>query len=191
MNSSHDVTTILRLASEGDARSAEELFSVLYRELCEIAGEARYRWNGNETMNTTALVHETYLKLVKQEETDWEGRAHFFATAAKAMRHVLINYAERQTAAKRGGGAPHTPVDAVELVAPEAAEELLELEEALKDLSEAHERSGRVVELRFFGGFSIRETADVLSISPATVERDWAFASAWLRRELSGSAPEE
>jgi RNA polymerase sigma factor (TIGR02999 family) len=188
MDDCKDVTTILRQASDGDPHSVEELFDILYRELHQIAGAARLRWDGNETLNTTALVHETYLKLVKQDEVGWDGRSHFFAVSAKAMRHILINYAERQAAAKRGGGAPHAPADAIELVAPEAAEELLELEEALERLSEVHERSGRVVELRFFGGFSVRETADALSVSPATVERDWVFASAWLRRELGGPA---
>jgi RNA polymerase sigma factor (TIGR02999 family) len=103
------------------------------------------------------------------------------------MRHILINYAERQVAAKRGGGAVHLPVDDVEFVAPEAAEELLALDEALQDLARVHERSSRVVECRFFGGFGVRETADTLAVSAATVERDWAFASAWLRRALGGS----
>jgi RNA polymerase sigma factor (TIGR02999 family) len=186
-----DVTLILRLAGEGDPRAASDLFSILYRELHQVAGAARYRWDGNETLNTTALVHETYLKLVNQRTPDWRGRAHFFATAAKAMRQVLINYAERQMAAKRGGGAPHVPIDAFELVDSDATEDLLDLDLALRELEEVHARSAQVVECRFFAGYSIRQTADSLSVSPATVERDWAFASAWLRRKLSSTPPEE
>jgi RNA polymerase sigma factor (TIGR02999 family) len=153
----------------------------------ELVRRLRGRWGGNETLNTTALAHEAYLTLVKQEETDWESRAHFFMVAARAMRHILINYGERRVAAKRGGGAVHVPLDDADLVAPEAAEELLALDEALDGLARVHERSSRVVECRFFGGFCIRETADTLAVSPATVERDWAFASAWLRRALDGS----
>jgi RNA polymerase sigma factor (TIGR02999 family) len=187
MDASIDVTSILRAVRSGDVRAADELFRLVYGELHQIARGQRRRWGGNETLNTTALVHEAYLKLVKQEEAHWESRGHFFAIAATAMRHILINYAERQVAAKRGGGAVHVPLDEVDLVAPEAAEELLALDEALKGLARVHERSSRVVECRFFGGFCIRETAETLRVSPATVERDWAFASAWLRRALSGA----
>jgi RNA polymerase sigma factor (TIGR02999 family) len=187
MNDPVDVTSVLQAVRGGDARAADALFGVVYGELHQIARGQRLRWTGNDTLNTTALVHEAYLKLVKQEEADWESRAHFFAVAATAMRHILINYAERQVAAKRGGGAVHVPVDDADLVAPEAAEELLALNEALHQLARVHERSSRVVECRFFGGFGVRETAETLSVSPATVERDWAFASAWLRRALSGS----
>jgi RNA polymerase sigma factor (TIGR02999 family) len=162
---------------------------VLYGELHRIAGIQRRRWGGNETINTTALVHEAYLKLVKPDVAAWNDRAHFFAVAAKAMRHILINYAERQVAAKRGGGAVHVPLDEADLVAPEAAEDLLALDAALTALAAVHERSSRVVECRFFGGFDIGETANTLAISAATVSRDWAFASAWLRRELGRPLP--
>jgi RNA polymerase sigma factor (TIGR02999 family) len=126
---------------------------------------------------------------VNPDVAAWNDRAHFFAVAAKAMRHILINYAERQVAAKRGGGAVHVPLDEADLVAPEAAEDLLALDAALTALAAVHERSSRVVECRFFGGFDIEETANTLAISPATVSRDWAFASAWLRRELGRPLP--
>jgi RNA polymerase sigma factor (TIGR02999 family) len=187
MDSAVDVTSVLQAVRSGDPRAADELFSLVYGELHGIARSQRCRWGGNETLNTTALVHEAYLKLVRQEDANWESRAHFFAVAAKAMRHILINYAERQVAAKRGGGAVHVPLDEANLVAPEAAEELLALDEALHGLARVHERSSRVVECRFFGGFDIRETAETLAVSPSTVERDWAFASAWLRRALNGA----
>jgi RNA polymerase sigma factor (TIGR02999 family) len=184
-----DLTGVLRSVRSGDLRAADELFSLVYGELHRIAKGQRAKWGGNETLNTTALVHEAYLKLVNQSAARWEDRAHFFAVAAKAMRHILINYAERHVAAKRGGGAVHLPLSDTDLVAPEAAEDLLSLNTALNALAAVHERSSRVVECRFFGGFGIQETADTLSVSPATVERDWAFASAWLRRELGGALP--
>jgi RNA polymerase sigma factor (TIGR02999 family) len=186
MDSPADVTRMLRAAREGDVRAVDELFRIVYDELYGIAGAQRFRWGGDETLNTTALVHEAYLKLVNQKQADWESRAHFFAVAAKAMRHILINYAKRQLAAKRGGGASHLPLSDAQLVAPEAAEELVDLDEALQELASVHERSSQVVECRFFGGMGVAETADTLAVSKATVERDWAFASAWLRNRLDG-----
>jgi RNA polymerase sigma factor (TIGR02999 family) len=184
-----DLTMVLQAVRDGDHHAADHLFQCVYGELHRIARGQRRRWGGNETMNTTALVHEAYLKLVNQEVAAWKDRAHFFGVAAKAMRHILINYAERQVAVKRGGGAVHVPLDDTVLVAPEAAEDLLALDAALTALAAVHERSSRVVECRFFGGFGIEETAHALAISPATVSRDWAFASAWLRRELGGALP--
>lgn len=184
-----DLTTVLQAVRDGDHRAADHLFQCVYGELHRIASIQRRRWGRNETINTTALVHEAYLKLVNPAVAAWNDRAHFFAVAAKAMRHILINYAERQLAAKRGGGAVHVPLDEADLVAPEAAEDLLALDAALTALAAVHERSSRVVECRFFGGFGIEETANTLAISPATVSRDWAFASAWLRRELGRPLP--
>lgn len=184
MDTPADVTAVLQAVRDGNPHVADELFSLVYGELHRLARARRRRWGGNETLNTTALVHEAYLKLVRQD-ADWECRAHFFAVAAEAMRQILINYAERQVATKRGGGAVHVPLGDADLMEPEAAEELLALNEALSQLARVHERASRVVECRFFGGFGIRETAEALSISSATVERDWTFASAWLRRALS------
>jgi RNA polymerase sigma factor (TIGR02999 family) len=184
-----DLTGVLKAVGDGDADAADQLFRRVYGELHRIASGQRRRWGGNETLNTTALVHEAYLKLVNPDLAGWKDRAHFFAVAAKAMRHILINYAERQVAAKRGGGAVHVPLGENDLVSPDAAEDLLSLDEALTALAAVHERSSRVVECRFFGGFDIQETADALAVSPATVERDWAFASAWLRREIGGPLP--
>jgi RNA polymerase sigma factor (TIGR02999 family) len=189
MDDSIDVTAVLQAVRNGDLRGADVLFQRVYGELHQIASGQRRRWGGNETLNTTALVHEAYLKLVNQDIAVWNDRAHFFAVAAKAMRHILINYAERQVAVKRGGGAMHVPLDETDLVSPDAAEDLLSLDAALTALAAVHERSSRVVECRFFGGFDIQETANTLAVSPATVERDWAFASAWLRREMGGPLP--
>jgi RNA polymerase sigma factor (TIGR02999 family) len=185
MDSPVDVTAVLKAVSGGDQSAAHELFRVVYEELRHIAAGQRRRWVGDETLNTTALVHEAYIKLVNQAEANWETRAHFFAAAATAMRHILVNYAERQVAAKRGGGAQHVPLDDAHVMASESAEELLQLNRALEKLTVVHARSGRVVECRFFGGFDIRETAATLQVSTATVERDWAFARAWLRRAMT------
>jgi RNA polymerase sigma factor (TIGR02999 family) len=182
-----DLTAVLRAVSSGDRSAVDVLFHAVYAELQRIAHGQRMKWQGDETLNTTALVHEAYLKLVRQD-VEWQGRAHFYAVAATAMRHILVNYAERRLAAKRGGGLPHIPLDEANPVPAEGAEDLLALNEALEKLGLLNERQSRVVECRFFGGLGIRETAEALGVSTATVERDWALASAWLRRALDDSA---
>jgi RNA polymerase sigma factor (TIGR02999 family) len=179
-----EITAVLRAVRCGDRIAIDRLFTAVYAELSRVAHGQRLSWRGDETLNTTALVHEAYLKLVRQEEVEWEDRAHFFAVAAKAMRHILVNYAERRQAAKRGGGAVHVPLEDANPVTAESAEELLALNGALEMLSRVNERQGRVVECRFFCGLGIRETAEALGVSRTTVERDWALASAWLRRTL-------
>jgi len=186
---SGQITRVLRAVRNGDSHAADRLFEEVYGELRRIAAGQRFRWQGNETMSTTALVHEAYIKLVKQDEVDWQDRSHFFAVAARAMRHILIDYAEQRAAAKRGGRAVHVPLDNINPVPEDAAEDLLDLHDALNRLAEDHDRPSRVVECRFFGGLTIRETAETLAVSDATVERDWAFASAWLKRALSGRPP--
>jgi len=178
------VTLVLRAVRDGDHEAIDRLFEAVYAELHQIARGQRRRWQGDETLNTTALVHEAYLKLVRQEDAEWPDRAHFFAVAAKAMRHILVNYAERRLAAKRGAGAPHVPLDEENPVPAESAEDLIAIHQALEALSRIHERQSKVVECRFFGDMGIGETAAALGVSPATVERDWAVASAWLRRTL-------
>lgn len=189
--SADDVTRILRAARDGDREAIDDLFQGLYDELRNVARRQRRRWEGNHTLNTTALIHEAYLKLVDQERADWRDRAHFYATAATAMRHILVNYAERQQAMKRGGGRTRVPLNEVTQVArgpnpvpAETAEEVLALHGALQRLEKLSERQCRVVECRFFAGLPIPETASALGVSPATVKRDWAAASSWLHREL-------
>lgn len=185
-----EILGLLGRVREGDDRAFDTLVQILYRDLRGLARVQRRRWTGDYTMNTTALVHEAYLKLVGQESPDWRDRAHFLAVAATAMRQVLVNYAERRRAEKRGGGAPVVGIDAVEVgepfnpVAEGVAEEVIALHRALERLAERSERQSRVVECRFFAGLSIRDTAAALGVSPATVKRDWAVASAWLHREL-------
>lgn len=187
MSSPANLTEVLQAVRGGDREAVDQLFHAVYHELEQIAHGQRLKWQGHETLNTTALVHEAYLKLVNQHEVEWRDRAHFYAVAATAMRHILINYAERRAAAKRGGGAAHVPLDEANPVPEAGADDLLALNQALDELGRIAERQSRVVECRFFGGLGIRETAEALGVSTATVERDWALASAWLRQTLDGS----
>jgi RNA polymerase sigma factor (TIGR02999 family) len=183
-----DVTDLLKAAREGDSDALDGLFSEVYGHLKEIAHSQRRAWDGDYTLNTTALAHEAYLKLIKQDQAGWEDRAHFMCVASKAMRHILVNYAERRRAQKRGGGALTLSLDESNPVAPRAAVEILSLHHALDRLAEIAERPVQVVECRFFAGLTIRETAAALGVSRTTVERDWTAASAWLRRELDSGA---
>jgi len=199
MDPSPDVTRLLDAARQGDKHAVDRLFGAVYDRLHALAGAQRGRWDGDFTLNTTALVHEAYVKMVNQSEPDWRDRAHFLSAAARAMRHVLVNYAERRNAAKRGGGTERVPLAAGENeagfnpVPPETAEEVLSLHEALERLEDLNRRQSRVVECRFFAGMRLEETAEVLGVSVATVKRDWGHASAWLRlemqRDLSGPMP--
>jgi RNA polymerase sigma factor (TIGR02999 family) len=180
-----EITRLLAVARDGDPLALDELFSVVYDQLRALSRARRAHWVGDYTLQTTALVHEAYLKLVGAESVDWESRAHFFALASRAMRQILVTYAERRRTQKRGGSAVLVPLDEANPVAPEVAEELLALNEALERLAEIDERRHRVVEYRFFAGLTIDETAEVMGVSSATVSRDWTLASAWLRREVS------
>ena len=181
-----EVTVLLQQAAAGDRQALDSLFDSIYGELNRLARIQRSRWTGDETLNTTALVHEAYFKLVGADPSGWNDRAHFFAVASRAMRQVLVRYAERRIAAKRGGGAEVVSLDDANPVAPEMAEDILAMHEALDRLADLDERQSRVVEYRFFAGMSVPETAVLLGLSPATVKRDWAVASAWLRREMEG-----
>lgn len=189
------VTRILLRAEAGDSGAVDDLFRAVYDELHSLARRQRGRWREDHTMNTTALVHEAYLKLIKADHLGAGSRAHFLAIAARAMRQILINYAKGRRRQKRGGGMPQISLDALAeaplpgpALAPDDAELLIALEDALKRLESLSERQSRVVECRFFGGMSIPETAAALGTSPATVKRDWALAQAWLYREIEGAA---
>ena len=184
-----DLTTLLHAAGGGDAKALDELFHLVYRELRSIARAHRRRWVGNETLNTTALIHEAYIKLAGRDS--WEDRAHFYATAAKAMRQILINYAERSRAAKRGSGEVVLDLDDVVVASDEAAEDLLALNQALERLEREKPRWCRVVECRFFAGLTVEETAHALGVSRATANREWRLAAAWLYQALHADAPEE
>jgi len=179
-----DVTELLRLAEEGDRTAFGEVFDLVYGELHRLARAQRRRWEGDTTLDTTSLVHEAYLKLVGQGEKRWNDRNHFMAVAATAMRHLLVSYARRRRAAKRGGGAEPIPLDDFNPVSEEVAEDVVALHESLERLEAVSPRQVSVVEARFFLGLSVEETATALAISPATVKRDWAMASAWLYRDI-------
>jgi RNA polymerase sigma factor (TIGR02999 family) len=185
------VTSLLDEVRRGDPSALSRLFSVVYDKLREIARIQRRRQPSTETLNTTALVHEAFIKLFGSESRDFNDRAHFMAVAATAMRQILIGHARRSAAAKRGGGEAPASFEEVEhSLATEAgfvtpkADALLALDRALDRLRDHSERQSRIVECRFFGGMSIEATAAALGISPATVKRDWSMAQAWLHREM-------
>jgi RNA polymerase sigma factor (TIGR02999 family) len=194
MSDSHDDTVqrLLEKLRAGDRRAFDDLFPLVYEELRRAAGRQRRRWDGDDSLNTTALVHEAYLRLAGTASMGWRNQPHFLAVASKAMRQILIDNAKRRRAAKRGGGLRRVPIEEIETAlksggdASEAgADALVALEDALIRL-EAHDaRQSRIVECRFFGGMAIEETATALGVSPATVKRGWAMAQAWLYRELA------
>ena len=182
------VVQLLAELADGHAASADQLFVLLYDELHAMAHRQRRRWRGDDTLETTAMVHEAFLKLVDQERITAESHAHFLAIAARAMRHILCNYARDRKAQKRGGGIEHVALDESRGDAPdhasyEPSEVLVALDEALRRLQQVDPRQSQVVECRFFGGLTIEETATALGVSPRTVKRDWLVAQAWLHRE--------
>jgi RNA polymerase sigma factor (TIGR02999 family) len=184
MNSSGDVTRLLSAWTSGDKQALDELMPLVYSELHRIA---QNRWIGQHpghTLQPTALIHEAYLKLVHQGPKTYESRSHFFAVASMAMRHVLVNHAEASLAGKRSGRECSVSLDEVQSSLQREAREVLALHEALRSLEEIDPRKCRIVELRYFGGLSIAETAEALDISTVTVNREWRMARAWLAREL-------
>ena len=178
------ITVLLEAARCGDPQATDALFGAVYGELKKLARSHRRRWRGNETLNTTALIHEAFIKLAGQDEPAFANRTHFFATASRAMRQVLVTYAERQDAAKRGGDAVRIPLDENLLVTQATAQELLALHEVLTRLEAEHPRRCRIVECRVFGGMTVEDVAAALDISPATVKREWQVAIARLYQEL-------
>jgi RNA polymerase sigma factor (TIGR02999 family) len=182
-----DITRLLAAAGDGSSEAMDEVFEVVYPRLKEIARARRRGWQGSHTMNTTGLIHEAYLK-VAGGASRFENRGHFFATTARAMRQVLINYAEKRSAKKRGGAASEVTLYEHDAVTDDAMDELLALNDALQKLEKLSERQAKVVECLFFAGLNIPETAEALEISPATVKRDWATARAWLYREMRDDA---
>ena len=181
-----DVSTLLRAWSEGDENALARLTPVVYQELRRLAHRQMKREWAQQTLQTTALVNEAYLRLVDAREVRWRDRAHFFAISAKLMRRILIDYARRHNS-KRGAGVHHVSLDAVDL-ATTADPNLVALDEALTALEEFDPRKAKVVELRFFGGLSVDEVAEVLKIAPVTVIRDWNHAKAWLYSALTAGA---
>jgi RNA polymerase sigma factor (TIGR02999 family) len=178
------MTDLLAAWSDGDRDALDRLLPLVERELHRLAHHYMSRERPDHTLQTSALVNEAYLKLVDQTRVRWQNRAHFFAIAAQTMRRILIDHARRRRYDKRGGGAHALPLDEAAHVSDERAAELVALDDALKLLQDVDERKARVVELRYFGGLSIEETAEVLKVSPDTVGREWRRARAFLLREM-------
>jgi RNA polymerase sigma-70 factor (ECF subfamily) len=186
MTAPQEVSQLLRAWSEGDKAAFDKLMPLVYQELRQMAKRYMDRQQAGHTLQTTALIHEAYLRLVDcQQEVPWQNRAHFFGVAAKAMRHILVDHARTRQAAKRGGGAFQVSLDEATVAFEERTAELVALDDALESLAAFDERKSQVVELRYFGGLTVEEAAEVLNVSPETVARDWRLARTWLLRELS------
>ncbi len=184
-NTSLDITRMLREWSDGKREALDELLPLVYEELRRQAANYLRRERPDHTLQTTALIHEAYLRLIDQREVNWQSRAHFFAISAQAMRRILVDYARTKHREKRGGDALKLPLEEAALLPlEEKSVDLMELDEALTRLGEIDEEKARIVELRYFSGLSTEETAAVLRVSTRTVERGWTMAKAWLLREL-------
>lgn len=183
--SSHQVTLLLKAWSVGDEKALEKLTPLVYRQLHEIAQRYMAGERSGHTLQTTALVNEAYLRLVDCKKVNWQDRAHFFAVSAQLMRRILIDFARSRNYLKRGGAIPHISLEEAPSVGSEPDVDLVALDDALKALSAVDERKSKVVELKFFGGLSVEETAEVLRVSSDTVIRDWRLAKIWLLRELT------
>jgi RNA polymerase sigma factor (TIGR02999 family) len=179
-----EVTRLLKEVRLGDKEAAGRLISAVYGELRQVAGRAMRRERPGHTLQPTALVNEAFLRLISQNGVEWKDRAHFFGVAARLMREILVDYARQHAAAKRGGGIRITLDDSL-LISESRLEEVVAWDEVLNRLEHLDARQSRIVELRFFGGLSVEEVAEVLQISTPTVKREWASAKAWLHRELA------
>ena len=180
----HQVTQLLQEWSDGDENALTKLIPLVHDELHRLAHQYMRREGAGHILQTSALINEAYLRLVNQQ-INWQGRSHFFGIAARLMRHVLVEDARKRNATKRGGSLIQVPLDEAGDLIQEQAANVSALDDALQRLESIDERQGKIVELRFFGGLSIEETAEVLKVSPGTVMRDWTFARAWLRNEMS------
>ena len=183
--SPHEVSQLLLAWSDGDQSALEKLVPLVYTELRRLASHYMGRERAGHSLQTTALVNEAYLRLVDYKRMQWQSRAHFFAVSAQLMRRILVEHARSRRHLKRGGGAPLVSLEEAAVIAEGQDADLVALDEALESLALIDQRKSRVVELRFFGGLSVEETAEVLKVSPVTVMRDWSTAKAWLYRELS------
>ena len=182
-----EISVLLRAWGDGSRKALDELLPLVYDELRRQARRFLRKERPNHTLQTTALIHEAYLNLIDQKRVNWQNREHFFAISANLMRRILVNYANARHRKKRGGPAEDLVLDEVLLIAVKKTEiDLLALDEALTRLGKMDRQQEQIVELRYFSGLSIEETADVLHVSPATVKRDWKMSKAWLHRELSG-----
>ncbi|MGC1787833.1 MAG: sigma-70 family RNA polymerase sigma factor [Terriglobales bacterium] len=184
--STGEVTLLLKAWSGGEQAALEKLTPLVERELHRLAHKFMAQEKPGHTLQTTALVNEVYLRLVNVHELTWQDRAHFFAISARMMRRILTDFARSRTYLKRGGNAVQVSLDEALVISPERGRDIVALDDALNKLAALYARQCQVVELRFYGGLSVEETAKVLKISPETVKRDWKFAKVWLLRELNG-----
>src|SRR5580658_2628494 len=180
-----EISTLLRAWSDGDRSALEKLTPIVYDELHRLARRYMRRERPGHSLQTTALVNEAYMRLVDYERMQWQNRAHFFAVSAQLMRRILVEHARRHNL-KRGGGVQHVSLDETAIVGGDRAADLVALDDAMDALARLDARKAQVVELRFFGGLSVEETAEVLKVSSVTVKRDWSTAKLWLYREMAG-----
>lgn len=185
MVTSPEITRLLQEVRGGNRSAFDEIFPFVYDELARMAHGRLQQFRPGQTLNTTALIHEAYLKLINQEPVDWHDRAHFFALASRVMRSVLIDYARKRSAQKRGGEYDEVPLDSLQIAADRRAADLITLNDALDALVTRSERQARLVEYRFFGGLTFEEIADVMGLSVSTVKRDWRRARTWLYNMMS------
>jgi RNA polymerase sigma-70 factor (ECF subfamily) len=180
-----EINRLLRALSGGNQRALDELTPVVHKELRRLAHHYMQRERPGHMLQTTALVNEAYIRMVDYKRMRWQDRAHFFAVAAQVMRRILVDHA-RSHNIKRGAGVPHVALDDVAVVSPDRTGDLVALDDAMNALARLDPRKVQIIEMRFFGGLSVEETAEVLKVSPATVRRDWSIAKVWLYRELGG-----
>jgi RNA polymerase sigma-70 factor (ECF subfamily) len=183
-DASEDVTGLLVAWSKGDRAALDSLVQLIYAELHRLARRYMHREAPGHTLDTTALVNEAYLRMVNQNAVNWQNRAHFFGVSAQVMRNILIVMARGRKRLRRGGDAHHVSLDEALIFSEERAGELLSLDDALTALGKLDERKSRIVEMRYFGGLSVEETAEVLKVSPTTVDREWKLARAWLYSQM-------
>jgi RNA polymerase sigma factor (TIGR02999 family) len=185
MNRTHEITELLQAWSRGDSHALSKLIPLVDNELRKIAHAYMANEKSGHILQTTALINEAIMRLIAGERIDWRSRTHFYALVARRMRQVLIEYARGQLAAKRGKRAEHVDVTEAVFLTSEMSEELIALDEALKKLAKLDERKEKIVEYRYFGGFTLEEVAEILGIAPTTVEREWRLARSWLKREMT------
>ncbi len=186
MTSTHEITELLKAWSKGDEEAFEKLMPLVDHELRRIAHAYMSRERAGHTLQTTALINEALIRFIEADKTDWHSRAHFYSLVAKRMRQILIEHAREQLTIKRGERAEHIHISDAGQLSTEKSQELIILDEALTKLAKIDERKAKIVEYRYFGGFTLEDVAGILDVSPSTVEREWRLARSWLRREMIG-----
>ena len=190
MGNRHEITELLQAWSKGDAEALEKLLPLVDHELRRLAHSYMSKDRAGHTLQTTALINEALIRFIKADKINWQSRVHFYSIVARRMHQILVEHARGQLTSKRGRRAEHVNISAAGQLSTEKSEELIVLDAAVTKLAEIDERKSKIVEYRYFGGFTLAEVADILNVSPATVEREWRLARSWLRREITGDAGE-